>query len=90
MHHMTIATMSVVELAAKRHQMMAVFNSKEIDDEAAEQEFREICDVEELIENTNFESASEKVAGNRILMESIPSCWDYFQEALFLRMQQFA
>lgn len=89
-HDMTFATMSVVELAVKRHELMAVFNSKEVDDEAAEQEFEQICDVEDLIANANFESIACRAAGKLILMENIPSCWDNFQEELFLRMQQFA
>jgi hypothetical protein len=88
---MTIATMNVAELAAERHRLMTAFNSKDVDDETNDlQEFEKIREFEERIEKANFDIASYKAAGNRILMESIPSCWDYFQEALFLRMQQFA
>jgi hypothetical protein len=62
------------------------FVSEATDSETMEK----LTDVETQIENANFETDADKRLGNLILMEGKPSCWDNFQESLFLRMQEFA
>ena len=84
-----LASKSVTELAAIRQTILASFGdfvSEATDSETMEK----LTDVETQIENANFETDADKRLGNLILMEGKPSCWDNFQESLFLRMQEFA
>jgi hypothetical protein len=83
--------MSITALAASRQRMLDVLNSREVDDDSIDvPDIKRICAVETKIAKATFKTRADKRAGNKILSEDKPSNWDSFQEALFLRMQQFA
>jgi hypothetical protein len=86
---MTIVTMSVVELAVIRQNILNSF--LDTDDEATDlKNMERLYEIEQRIEESPFQDDADKRAGNLILMENEPSGWDNFQESLFLRMQEFA
>ncbi len=79
---------SVTALAASRQAILNSFD--DTDSEAVDLERMEkLAVIETQIGNATFETDAEKAAGNKILMEAMPNRWDDFQEALFLRMQEF-
>jgi hypothetical protein len=82
---------TVTGLAAMRHELLDIFNRREVDDAKIDSpEFQRITAVEKQIENATYETEADRRIGNLILSENRPSLWDDFQENLFLRMQQFA
>ena len=75
---------TVADLAATRQTIL--YDTATSDEE----NFEMVTAIEAQISPATFESRADKIAGNKILMESKPSRWDDFQETLFLQMQKFA
>jgi len=80
---------TATELAATRQTILNSFG--ENDTEATDlKNMDRLYDIESQIESASFESDASKLSGISILLESLPSEWDDFQERLFLQMQKFA
>jgi hypothetical protein len=81
---------TVAELAASRQKLCEIFNGREIDDDKIDlPEFKRIITIETKIAKATFKTDADKMAGDLILSENKPSCWDNFQCALYARMNQF-
>jgi hypothetical protein len=84
---------SAVQLAGIRRALYAVFNAREIDDEAIDQPaFKEIELVEDQIARAGYYTDADKLAGLAILLEDSdgPVFADEFKVKLFERMRECA